>query len=270
MNNMNYEHHTYKDPDFPITLHLDTNQPVIHSFFMHWHEHLEILYFTRDEAVVTIDAVRVNAKVGDMVIINSNHVHTLFAGDKGCSYHCLIIDKNFCDTLSIPINNLHFSELINDQIIMNLFNKIVNEISAEEKYYKQIVKAYVLELLVTLCREHCNLEMEITPKTYTKQLSLVKNAISYIGLNYKEKLTVDDICAHIGYTKYYFCRTFKAVTGKTVIEYINILRCNNAWKLLSTNEYNVSESALESGFTNLSYFTKTYKRLLGRFPSDHD
>lgn len=264
----NFEQHIYKDPNFPIVLHFDTNNPNTHEFYLHWHEPLEILFFTNHQADVTIEAVRVTAKKGDVVVINSNHLHSLFADQDGCSYHCLIIDKVFCDMFSIPIEDTNFNELVTDPNVSELFKKIVLEMKERGPLYKTSVKSYVLELLVILCRCHCNLNVSLSDRPNQKKMSLVKKAISYIGAHFREKISVEEICSHIGFSKYYFCRTFKEVTGKTVVEYINILRCNHARKLLDSNDYNVSESAILSGFANMSYFTRLYKKLFGKLPSE--
>ena len=49
--------------------------------------------------------------------------------------------------------------------------------------------------------------------------------------------------------------------------YLNYTRCSYARKLLASGRYNVSESAEHSGFSNLSYFAKTYKKYMGELPS---
>ncbi|ELP5185316.1 helix-turn-helix transcriptional regulator, partial [Clostridium perfringens] len=69
-------------------------------------------------------------------------------------------------------------------------------------------------------------------------------------------------------SKYYTCRTFKEVTGKTILDYINHIRCINARNLILYNGYTISESAYKSGFNNLSYFSKTYKKYMGLLPSE--
>ena len=68
-------------------------------------------------------------------------------------------------------------------------------------------------------------------------------------------------------SKYYFCRIFKNITGSTVIKYLNMYRCMKARELLSSGKYTVSEAALECGFENMSYFSKTYKAYSGSVPS---
>ena len=52
------------------------------------------------------------------------------------------------------------------------------------------------------------------------------------------------------------------------MEYVNYLRCAYAQQLLKDGEYNISETAVKSGFSDISYFTKVFKQQMGRLPSD--
>ena len=52
------------------------------------------------------------------------------------------------------------------------------------------------------------------------------------------------------------------------MEYVNYLRCAYALQLLKDGEYNISEAAVQSGFSDISYFTRVFKQQMGRLPSD--
>ena len=63
-----------------------------------------------------------------------------------------------------------------------------------------------------------------------------------------------------------FRRLFHEYTGQTPIEYRNDIRLNNAKIKLESGMYNVSEAAEASGFSNLSFFTRLYKKKFGYTP----
>ena len=133
-------------------------------------------------------------------------------------------------------------------------------------YYQAAVRANLGGLLVHLCRNWLE-EADFQNAKQDKKLYMVKTAIRYIREHMTENLTVESISTAVGFSKYYFCRTFKEMTGQTVIDYINATRCGFARWLLLSGRYNVSETAERSGFTNLSYFTKIYKKYMGQLPS---
>ena len=63
-----------------------------------------------------------------------------------------------------------------------------------------------------------------------------------------------------------FRRLFGEYTGKSPIEYRNDIRLENARIRLQSGEYNVSEAAEASGFSNLSFFIRLYKKKYGYTP----
>lgn len=65
-----------------------------------------------------------------------------------------------------------------------------------------------------------------------------------------------------------FRRLFHEYTGLSPIEYRNDIRLNNARIKLQSGEYNVTEAAEASGFSNLSFFTRLYKKKFGYTPKE--
>jgi signal transduction histidine kinase/DNA-binding response OmpR family regulator/ligand-binding sensor domain-containing protein len=64
-------------------------------------------------------------------------------------------------------------------------------------------------------------------------------------------------------------RKMKALTGETPTEYIRSYRLKRAAQLLKDNFGNVSEVAVEVGFSNLGYFTRCFKEKFQQLPSDY-
>lgn len=62
---------------------------------------------------------------------------------------------------------------------------------------------------------------------------------------------------------------FKKVYGKTVFEYFREIRLKKAKLLLESGNMNVTEAAYEIGYSNLSYFTKSFKKEFGFNPGDY-
>ena len=60
-----------------------------------------------------------------------------------------------------------------------------------------------------------------------------------------------------------FCRYFKSITGKTFLEIVNEYRIQYACQLLKKNEMPVSQIAFESGFNDVPYFNKLFKKMKG-------
>ena len=79
-------------------------------------------------------------------------------------------------------------------------------------------------------------------------------------------MKIYEIADHIGISKYHLAREFKYITGHTIIEQINILKCNEAKKLIESGK-SVTEAATLLGFNDLPYFSQVFKRMNGVTPS---
>jgi AraC-like DNA-binding protein len=93
-----------------------------------------------------------------------------------------------------------------------------------------------------------------------------QKVFAYLIEHYREEITLQEISevAHLSPTS--FCRYFKAVTGKTFLEIVNAYRIQHACQLLRKNQLSVSQIAFESGFNDVPYFNKLFKKMKGVSP----
>lgn len=273
MNTYRYEAHAHSDPDFPFIFHpslMAQNGTIDQSLQVvpHWHEGVEILYCLEGSMEVTCNQNKWIMQQDDIVVINSSFLHLVGSAGKA-RYHCLIADADFLQSNGFPTETVLIEELFYGRAYHQLLSSIDTEIREKGSLYKARVRGYLLELFVLLYRDHSQPgHLEAVPKQNSK-IQLVKDAIAYIHAHYSEDISIDEISDALGFSKYYVCHIFKEHTDRTMVDYINLLRCINARSLLSSGRYNISESAVNSGFKNLSYFTRTYKKQMGALPSAH-
>ena len=86
-------------------------------------------------------------------------------------------------------------------------------------------------------------------------------------MNYKNEVTLQELATLAGMSPKYFCRAFSQMTGKTPIEYLNYYRIEQAGERLIFTENSITEIALDCGFHDMSYFSKTFSRYKGLSPS---
>ena len=92
---------------------------------------------------------------------------------------------------------------------------------------------------------------------------------SYLKENFREKITLSELCFIFGTNKTTLCSMFKKATGDTVIGYINALRIKEAKKLMREGNYNLSEIASILRFSSLHYFSRLFKKMENISPSDY-
>jgi AraC-like DNA-binding protein len=83
-----------------------------------------------------------------------------------------------------------------------------------------------------------------------------------------KRLRLEEIAGVAGLSRTHFSRVFKKEMGVGVSEYVNQIRCERASDLLSRGGMNAAEVAEACGFSDHSYFTRVFKRITGKTPSE--
>ncbi len=83
------------------------------------------------------------------------------------------------------------------------------------------------------------------------------------------EFTIEQLCQEIGLSKRNLHRKLKALTDLTPNHFIRLIRLKRAAQLLSKKTGSVSEIAYQTGFDNLSYFTKRFKEAFHKLPSEY-
>jgi len=94
----------------------------------------------------------------------------------------------------------------------------------------------------------------------------VEQVIFLLGQNLSEPLTLEQLGKKIGCSHFYLSRIFSAQTGLTITQYLRRLRMEKAAELLKSGEYNVTEAALEVGYSSLSHFSAAFHETFGCCP----
>lgn len=263
-----HEAHKMTDPRLPF---------IFHSFHFgqkklpnsgNWHENIELLYFTLGSGAVTSNENKIQVKRGDVAVFNANCLHTV-SSDGEMRYYCLIIDRSFCLSNHFDPNNIRFDSLVHDERLINLMENLIKEYERDEDfpYRVQAIRSTVLSIILLLCREYSHDDK--TETTDSHILSCIKQAIGHIRTQSHRDISLDEIASLVGLSKYYFAREFKKITGYTFISYVNLIRCENAKRLLAEEQMSIGSVGRSCGFDNASYFTRTFSSIVGCTPIEY-
>jgi two-component system response regulator YesN len=99
-----------------------------------------------------------------------------------------------------------------------------------------------------------------------RKVTQISPAINYIDANYDKPITLADIAkaSHISVSR--LAHVFKEQMGITLIDYLTSVRIERAKQLLLATEQSCTEICFQVGYNNQSYFTRTFKRLVGMTP----
>lgn len=97
---------------------------------------------------------------------------------------------------------------------------------------------------------------------------LIRKASKYVEDNMsRSDLSVEELSKELGMSRVHLYKKLLAITGRTPIEFIRIMRLKRAAQLLRESQMNVSEIAYMVGFNNAKYFSRYFKEEFGMLPS---
>ena len=99
--------------------------------------------------------------------------------------------------------------------------------------------------------------------------SKVLDTISYIQLNLKETITIASLAKRVNQNQDYFSRQFLQYTGERPLHYIHEKRIERAQYLIATTNMPYADIATETGFENLPYFSRIFKKITGVTPNKY-
>ena len=124
------------------------------------------------------------------------------------------------------------------------------------------IKSLLYELLGELSLELCDRDI------LTRRLAPLFPAIEYIRSTDISKLDASSLAGRCHLSRSCFARLFREYTGMPPLEYINRMKISQAKAKLASGLMSVGEVAESLGYSDASYFSRYYKKLTGKSPSD--
>ena len=134
-----------------------------------------------------------------------------------------------------------------------------------------MIYSYLIQFFVCLGRRRIRRDMQ-TPESKTRRQSdcyeRLNASLNFINSNYMNDISVEDAARTAGFSKFHFSRLFKQFTDQTFGGYLNQRRISAAETLLLNPRLSVTDVALQSGFSSLSTFNRTFRALKSCTPSE--
>lgn len=259
-----YETHVMENSLLPFIFHRRHLSPHRAPEPNNWHENVEVLYFLEGRGTMLCDGDAFPVGAGDIVVIGANVLHAT-RPETDLRFAVLIIDRSFCLANGIDTNVLEFDALVRDDDLRGHLDALIREYAKPDRPYRTTaIRAEVLLILSLLCRSYSR--PHTAPSGDSRLLSCIRQAVGILRSEYASDLSLDAVATRVGLSKYYFAREFRRITGYTFISYLNVIRIQEAKRLLSQTEQSISEIGRACGFENASYFSRAFRSVTGKTP----
>lgn len=264
--------------DFPLEYHHVSPSHPQYNMSLHWHVEFEFIRILKGSFKVIIDDQEFFVPAGSFIFIPAGALHEGRPYD--CEYDCLVFDMNMlmnkndscCKFLrriidhEVEIQYVHYGSY-NDfhQSVWTLFDAIS---SRKEGYQLTVLGALYQIIGIIFAGEYFRSVPEQQSRGHRKIVQL-KQALEFMESAYNRQVSLQEMADSVNMSPKYFCRFFQDMTHRTPVDYLNYYRIERACYQLLTTDQSITEVAYGSGFNDLSYFIKTFKKYKGTTPKQY-
>lgn len=250
---------------------------------VHWHEEFEITFVRKGSCTYQIDLTPYPISEGDFLLLPPEMLHgTGEYPDAGFTTDSFVFrldmlmsqlpdscTAQFLAPLSdgrirFPVHLPASSEAAG--LLTEPFCRICKILLEKPPGYELEVKSGLLHLLFLL---YSHVPFEQQPSEHSQITDKLKTVLQFIQEHYQQTITVREMADLCHFSEYHFMRFFKRHMNMTCIEYLNQYRLETAAQQLLRTELPITSIALETGFNNISYFNRSFRKKFGITPKQY-
>lgn len=246
----------------------------IQSLHSHFHDSYQLIYVTAGRARITVSGRSYEACAGSLVLISRLESHAIqVLTETYCRYTVGIspqietykglIGENLLSMLSNrPEQFRHCVDMSGCSQVEHLISQMAEETDQNGPLCQQMQLFLLCQLLVHCCRLH---PMQVPEDT--QRLHTVNKIRRYVEEHIAQRITLQTLSETFHLSQSYLSHLFKDITGSSVLGYVTAYRLLLAKRYLAETAWEISRIVEESGFTDNSNFSRTFKKATGMSPS---
>lgn len=277
-----FENVAHQTKSRPFSLHHTVTTPSNScALYLHCHPEAEFFYLEKGEITFYVENQSYPLSAGDGIFIPPNLIHEAVKQPEViCDFYAVVFSAESLEQHLQPYCHTYFSLLSSRRMdcIYPIYARkpenaaLLSQLSRLFTYHDQVLESYELALTgaLLICWQelynHC-FSRQIAPSSELLLFNELQKSIDYLHLHFNENITLETIAKEAGLSESYFCHSFKEFTGTTPFSYLNRIRIVKGCELLSKTNKKITEIALLCGFNNISYFNRTFTKIIGSTPS---
>ncbi len=264
-------------PDFPLEYYFIDREHRQYVMPLHWHRELEIIRVKSGKLHLFLNNMEYILERGDLIFAGPGVLHR--GEPEDCVYECIVFDLNMlCRYSSGKIADRLLPLIMGSAEIERLccpedteLSSTVGALFASVKTGGEFYQLEVYSLIaktVYLLYKNSHIALHSASKRSDRQRDTMATLLDYIEKNLTSKITLTELSRVSGINEKYLCRFFKEFSGYTPTDYVNRMRVERAVSEMTVGGKSITDAAFDSGFNELSYFSRIFKKYIGTTPRD--
>ncbi len=245
-----------------------------------FHEHPphELIVCGSDTGQLEINGKISDYRVGRTFLIPSGISHRIIGSPEDAARTQFIcFDDGFASSLGIlSLKNYLDGKYLNHSI-SSRFNqqrfrenatfarRLQNEIDSPSLFGDVMARSILAQLLINHCRQAT---IPTLVKTNNKAFE-IERCCEAILQDPSQPIALENMAKKAGMSRSSFALQFKSVTGKSLIEYTNLIRLQKACQQLTNTNDSATNIGYDCGFGNLGHFYSSFKKQYDMTPLDY-
>jgi AraC-like DNA-binding protein len=244
-----------------------------HSFPNHFHDDVYAIGLMEQGSSYCLGPEREEALVsaGKIALINPGQVHSgVPAGNSYLNYTMLYISAELIRTIACDLAGYghSFPEfkkiIIRDPFLFSRLTLLAASLGAQSDSLER--QTLLTEAICRLLSRHCDVKSAET--SGENESWVVRQAKELLSADMESAISLDKAAETAGVSRYHFLRIFKKATGIPPHAYRTVKRIEVAKSLIKQG-IPISQVALETGFSDQSHFTNTFRNYIGSTPGQY-
>jgi len=244
------------------------------------HDFFEFVYVDSGNILCTYENSVIELGQGDFFLISPGMKHFYEATKQSSASIFIVCFRSKSEIISVLNKKIKLDKeaktIISDIVIesKNAFKFPFKKKLKISEYplfgAQQLVESNIEKLLIHLVRREMSEggSVKLVMSSIELENNLVSDIISILQSHIYSKIKLDEICKQTYYSKTFLNSIFKKNTSHSIMQYYNILKIQEAKKLLRENIPS-NEIALKLNFESATYFTKVFKKYSKMTPGEY-
>jgi len=255
-------------PDTPFRLLLES----VGYVGLHWHRDLELILMLKGEVTVTNSRAMYQLKPGDLLLINSNEMHSYVEKSDNLMLVLQVKPEVFQSGTDEETDRSYILDnhtLIEKEALSKL-RKSIARLSLErwekKRGYEFYCRSAIYEIAGILRRHIPSLPHHSDENKDNVKQARIKAIMDYLQSHSRQKTSLGEMASQMNLSPYYLSHLIKEGTGWSWQENLNLIRTGNAVVMMLKTEKSLLEISVASGFSDPKYFNQYFKKLFGMTP----
>jgi AraC family transcriptional regulator len=157
----------------------------------------------------------------------------------------------------------------NDPAIHRAAMALANEAIQGGAGSSLLVDSLSMQLCVHILRRHADVLFREPTDPGGLTFAQQRTVRDYIHAHLGEAITLDELAASVGLSRFHFARRFRRSTGTTPHDFVLRQRVDQAKTMLSRTSVPLADIAARGGFADQSHMTRVFNKYVGTTPGQY-